>query len=224
MRHSGQLARLAVTMLFLLGAIALRAAEVSPLVLRVGGTKAGEVLKASGAITLREPDGVRGQYKHGFRVLNDSAAEWQKFYGVQFEVNLSDARETEITATIQRAQRNADVDETPISGTVRVSGKGWRTITLPWSAFDFEQANFGFLKYVKEFTIAARADGKPVKFQLRNVRVVKAPVVALEADVRGKSAAKNNGVEYEVAVGNCSNEKQSVTLSFVKFGWEEMVA
>ena len=32
------------------------------------------------------------------------------------------------------------------------------------------------------------------------------------------------GVEYDVTVGNCSNEKQSMTLAFVKYGWEEMVA
>ena len=118
-------------------------------------------------ITLHEPDGPRGQYKHGFRVLNDSAAEWQDFYGVQFEINLPDQREVEVTAMILRARRAADVPETPVSGTVRVTGKGWHTITLPWSAFDFEQANFGFLKSVKEFSIAAQgADGRPAKYQL----------------------------------------------------------
>ena len=66
-------------------------------------------------------------------MLNDSAAEWQNFYGVQFEVKLPDAREVELTATILRARRNAGISETPVSGTVRVSGKGWHTITLPWS-------------------------------------------------------------------------------------------
>jgi hypothetical protein len=202
------------------------------------------------------PNGPRGQFKHGFRVLNDSAAEWQKFYGVQFEVNLPNAREVELTASILRIQRTAS-PETPVSGTMRVIGKGWHTITMPWSAFDFEQANYGFLKYVKEFKVAAKAaDGKPGKIQLRNLRVVKAPAVALEADVRGRSAAVSRasgisrssmnssnasltsppaaagladtaalrGVEYGVQVGNCSNVKQSVALSFVKYGWEEMAS
>jgi hypothetical protein len=59
----------------------------------------------SGEAGYRFPDGTRGQYKHGFRVLNDSAAEWQDFYGVQFEVKLPDAREVGLTATIQRALR-----------------------------------------------------------------------------------------------------------------------
>lgn len=217
--------RIAHALALLLGTLAVCLAQPRPLPLPVGGPAAGKVLDVTGAVTLREPDGPRGQFKHGFRVLNDSAAEWQDFYGVRFEVKLSDAREVELTATVLRARRTAEVPEIPVSGTVRVSGAGWHTITLPWSAFDFEQANFGFLKYVKEFAVVAEtADGKPVKFQLRNVRVVKAPVVSLEAEVRGKSAAQSGSVEYDVTVGNCSNEKQSVTLAFVKYGWEEMVS
>ena len=204
------------------------AAQTSPLTLPVGGLNAGAVVTFSGETTLREPDGPRGQYKHGFRVLNDSAAEWQKFYGVRFEVKLPDAREVELTATIQRAPRGA-TPETPVSGTVLVSGKGWHTVTLPWSAFQFDQAGFAFLKYVKEFKIAARfTDGKSGgKFQVRNVRAVRAPVVALECDVRGKAVAVPQGgssVEYEVHVGNCTDTPQSVTLNFVRYGWEEMVS
>ena len=176
---------------------------------------------------------------------------------MQFEVNLPDDREVELTTTILRARRTANVSEPPVSGTVRVTGKGWHPVTLPWSAFDFEQANLGFLKSVKEFTVAAKAvDGKPVKFQLRNVRVVKAPAVLLAAGVRGRSAAVSRAsgisrsvsdssgasvststvaagladtaalpvVEYAVVVGNCSNVKQSIALSFIKYGWEEMVS
>src|ERR1019366_3865474 len=115
------------------------AAQTTPLTLSVGGLKAGVVVEFSGETTLREPDGPRGQYKHGFRVLNDSAAEWQNFYGVQFEVNLPDASEVEMMATILCAERSVDVSETPSSGTVRVSGQGWHMITLPWSAFQTRQ-------------------------------------------------------------------------------------
>jgi hypothetical protein len=200
-------------------------AQPTSLTLPVGGLKPGAVVKFSGETVLREPDGPRGQYKHGFRVLNDSAAEWQDFYGVQFEVKLPDAREVELTATIQRAARGAS-PETSVSGTVRVSDKGWHTVTLPWSAFQFDQAGFAFLKFVKEFKLDAKfTDGRPVeKIQLRNVRVIKAPAVALECDVRGKAAPQNGVVEYAVSVGNCTDAPQSVTLNLVRYGWEEMVS
>jgi hypothetical protein len=191
------------------------------------GLKPGAVLEIPGEAVFRYPDGPRGQYKHGFRVLNDSATEWQKFYGVQFEVKLPDAREVELTATILRAQRGS-APETPVKGSVRVSGpagRDWHAITLPWSAFGFDQANTSFLKFVKEFKLAARPTGGGTeKIQFRNMRVVKAPVVVLECDVRGKPAAQGQTAEYEVQVGNCTDQRQSVTLSLVRVGWEEMVA
>ena len=209
-----------------LGTSFLCVAQTTPLTLPVGGLKPGVVIEFSGETTMREADGPRGQYKHGFRVLNDSAAEWQKYYGVQFEVELPDARAVELTATIQRAKRSPDVSETPVNGTVLVSGKGWHTVTMPWSAFQFDQADFAFLKYVKEFRLAAKfATGKTVgKIELKNVRVIKAPAVALECEVRGKAALPGASIDYEVRVGNCSDVTQAVTLNFVRYGWEEMIA
>ncbi|HLP75346.1 MAG TPA: hypothetical protein VK327_00370, partial [Candidatus Paceibacterota bacterium] len=119
----------------------------TPLLMPVGGTKPDRITKVAGSVTLRESDGPHGQVKQGFRVYNDSAAEWQKFYGVQFQIKLPDAREVELTASILRFQRTP-LPETPVNAKVRISGKGWHTVTLPWSAFDFEQANYSFLKFV----------------------------------------------------------------------------
>ena len=209
---------------FLLGFFALRLVA-SPLTLPVGGLAAGTVVEFSGNTTLREPDGPRGQYKHGFRVLNDSAAEWQNYYGVRFELELPDAREVELTASIRRAARSAS-PETPVRGTVRVSGPGWHTITLPWSAFQFDQAGYAFLKDVKEFALSASfTDGEPgEKLRLRNVQVIAAPAVSLASEIRGAAAPKGGTVTYAVQVGNCTDTPQSVALNFVHYGWEVMDA
>src|ERR1019366_8733969 len=40
--------------------------------------------------------------------------------------------------------------------------------------------------------------------------------------MRGKAAPQNGSVKYEVRVGNCADTPQSVTLNFVRYGWEEM--
>jgi hypothetical protein len=175
-------------------------------------------------VSLREPDGAKGAYKHGFRGLSDSAAEWQKFWGVQFEVRVQNASETELAVGIQRARRNASVVEAPVQGTIRICGKGWQTVTMPWSAFAFEQVNYSFLKAVKEFSVQARSAGKPVRFELRNPRVIKGPAVALETEARGKSVQPGGFVDYEVLVGNCSTGTVSTTLGLVRGGWEEMRA
>ena len=136
---------------------------------------------------------------------------------MQFEVKLPDTREVELTATIFRAQRSTNITETPVRGTVRVSGKGWHTVTLPWSAFEFRAGEF----WVFEVCQGVQGRGEKLgwqrrpEFPLRNVRVVKAPVVSLESEVCGKSTAQNGSVEYAVTVGNCTDTKQSVR-SFVR--------
>jgi hypothetical protein len=209
---------------FLIVLIANGAVWASPLTLPVGGLKAGTVIEFSGETTLREPDGPRGSYKHGFRIYNDSAANWQNYYGVQFEVKLPDAREVELTAGILRFPRTAS-PETSVDATVRLDGQGWHTVTLPWSAFAFEQANTAFLKFVKEFTIAAKwNDGSPATVEVRNVRVIQLSAISLAAEVRGKPALPNGVAEYDVTVGNGTAVNQAVVLSLVKHGWEEMVS
>jgi hypothetical protein len=199
-------------------------AQTAPLTRPVGGLNAGAEISFAGETVLREPDGPRGQYKHGFRVLNDSAAEWQDFYGVRFEAQLPDNREVELTASIQRAPRGA-APEAPVTATVRVNGAGWHTVTLPWPAFDTPEANTAYLKYVKEFRVAAKwSDGTPANLRLRNVCVIKAPQVALAAEVCGRPATPEQPAEYEVTVGNCTGEAQSVVLAMARYGWEEMAA
>ncbi len=48
--------------------------------------------------------------------------------------------------------------------------------------------------------------------------------VALQCEVRGKSAPRGGEVEYDVRVSNCTDEPEAVSLSFVRYGWEVMEA
>jgi len=182
------------------------------------------VLNIPDATRFVYPDGPRGQYKHGFRVYNDSAAEWQKDYGLQFDLRLSAPAEVILTVSIQRSNRGAVVDP-PVTSVQHVSGAGWHRITLPWSAFAFDQAGYAFLKSVKELQISVNlpAGGRGGTCEIRQVRVVKAPVVGLACAVRGQGGTPGETVEYAVQVENGSPVGQSVALSLVHYGWEEMV-
>ncbi|MGB8353073.1 MAG: hypothetical protein WCD79_04230, partial [Chthoniobacteraceae bacterium] len=171
------------------------------------------------------PDGPFGFYKHGFRTLSDSAADWKAYYGVQVEIALPLDREVELAVFLKPASRSHGVED-GVKSVVRVSGKGWHTVTLPWSAFEFEEARTSFLKFIKQLVLSPRFTdgGAPGQIQVRNVRVVKAPAVALECPVRGKSAPQGQTVEYPVSVYNCTNQPQSIVLSFMHYGWETMEA
>ncbi len=177
-----------------------------------------------GSAAFRFPDGPRGFYNHGFRIENDGTVDFKPYFGVRCEVRLPDVRQAELTFGVFEARpKKADREQ---SAVMHVIGQGWHTITLPWSALQFPQAGEGFLKYGKGVKIeAAFSDGSGNgQIAIRNVRLIKAPTVAIESVIRGKSAPSGQTAEYSVQLTNCTDQPQSVALSMVKYGWESMTA
>lgn len=174
-------------------------------------------LSAPSEAIFRYPDGPNGAVRHGYRTTNDSTADWHNALGLQLEIKLADDQPAEVTASIGTP---TDTDESDmVKGVVTVQGSGWHTVTLPWSAFAFDHANTWFLQTVKEIRFSVKS-AKPVL--LRNVRVIDGDPLALTCDIQGKSAPAPGSVEYAVTVRNCALTPQSVSLSFVKHGWEAM--
>jgi hypothetical protein len=182
------------------------------------------ILTIPGETSFRYPDGPRGFHNHGFRLENDGTVDWTGFYGPCFEIYLTDDREVELTVTLSAAAPNAP--DKRVASVLGVAGAGWHSLALPWSAFAFDQAGNGFLRFGKGCSIAARftGGGETDSIQLRNVRLLRAPVVALACDVRGKAAAREATANYQVQVSNCTDEPQAVALSFIRHGWEVMDA
>ena len=186
----------------------------------------GAVLNApADAATFRYPDGPRGFYKHGFRIENDSAFDWNAFYGLRFEIKLPGAGPVELKAVLEPAAPGGGAGK-PVESVVNIAGEGWHTVTLPWTAFQFEQTRTSFLTFIKQLTLAVRsADGNaPEALTLRNVSLINAPAVALECPIRGKAAPQGRPVEYPVTVSNCTGQPEAVALSFIRHGWEVMDA
>ena len=180
-------------------------------------------LASSGEASFRYPDGPKGWIKHGFRLLNDGTADWHECHGLTLDVNLPDDRPMQVKAFIGTPNENDEA--AMVSGTVAIRGSGWHTVTLPWSAFAFDQANTSFLQYVKELRLAVSpVDGSAGQVQIKGVRVVEGDPIALKCDIKGKSVLPGQTAEYDVTVSNSSEVAQSVGLSFVMHGWEAMTA
>ena len=192
------------------------------------GNPGAAALPVPGAAVFHAPAGPRGFYFTGFRLDNDSTVDCYHWYGLQFGLCLpSDAPvSTTVTLTVppQHYGNQTLVQfKRGASYTVTVAGKGWHQITLPWSAFDFDHGAPVFLKYIGKIEIAVSAgykDAAPVL--LRSVRLTQASGVALDCDVRSEPAEPGGEVSYPVTVFNCTNQPQSVALSFSKHGWEAM--
>jgi len=183
-------------------------------------------LQGSGEAVFRYPDGEKGKgwIKHGFRLTNDGTADWHECQGLKLNVHLADDRPVQVKAFIGKPD---ETDESSmVQGAVTIRGSGWHTVTLPWSAFAFDQANTSFLQYVKELRLSVQpVDGTAGgQILLKNIRVMEGDPLALKCDIRGKSVPAGQSADYEVTVSNCTTAPQSVALSFVKHGWEAMTA
>jgi hypothetical protein len=173
------------------------------------------------------PPGTRGWYFFGFRQMNDSTRDWRGFYGLQIKILAPRGRTLELQATVAtppEEPRQEYISASRASCSVTGSGE-WQSVILPWTTFDFDQSRSAFLEFIQKLELAGKfTDGKSGEIKLKDIRLVRAPIVFLDAPVKGKSTAIGGTVTYAVTVGNCADSLQNVTLTFEKYGWETMTA
>ena len=192
------------------------------------GVKVGAVsgiVSVPGSASFAYPKGPKGWYTVGFRTENDSARDWREYYGLQLEVHTPKGRTLDITAILSTPPPAGEKEGDQTHATVRVATNGWQTTTIPWTAFNFDQSQYGLLKYVQGVGFSFKfADGKPGAVALRNIRLTRAPSILLAADVRGQSVQSGQTANYDVVVGNCTDDPQDISLKFWRDCWEAMGA
>jgi hypothetical protein len=175
------------------------------------------------------PDGPRGWHDTGLRHDNDSTLDLRQWYGLRFDVEL-DRDDTPFAAefTLQIPKRQPDRHNLLESSSARVlvQGKGWHTVTVPFSTFDYQRGQEFFLKFIQRITLKGGYEGaKPSgHVRLRNVRLVRGNVLHLASEIRSQPAEAGGSVDYSVTVMNCSDVPQLVTLAIQRSGWEGMAA
>lgn len=152
------------------------------------------------------------------------ASDWTPYAGVIFEVFLKNESVNEISAVFKVDSLDYD-EQNPVStANVRLVGKGWHSVFIPWEMFDIDAGQkWGTLFAVKHFLLTVSSDANS-SYQIRNVYVTRGETVALESLVRGKSSDAGTVVRYEVQVGNTTGQKQGVKLRIETEGWESMKA
>ena len=169
-------------------------------------------------ILFRYPDGKA--YHKGFRNINEGVANWAVYSGIRMEICLQDELPVSIDVCFAVPEKLADQLIPESNAKVRLSGKGWHTVMLPWNRFNIKEAQrIAALQSMKEIRVSVDG-GKRVG--IRNIQLVKGEKVSLACDIKGRSVQKGEVATYTVEVGNTTSLKQSVNLSFERRGWESM--
>ncbi len=177
--------------------------------------------KTDKAISYRYPNGE--YYYKGFKAIYGNAADWSQYAGVRFDIYLKKESSAALHVLFKVAEEDAD-ELNPVSdANIQVVGAGWHSVYIPWDLFNLVEGQLGTLQGVKEFAIKG-VSAKNSSFKIRNIQLTKGDKIYLEAPIQGKSAIAGKKVEYEIELGNTTNQNQNVQLVFSKYGWESMSA
>lgn len=173
-------------------------------------------------ISYRYPEGK--SYHKGFRNFNGGVSDWSQFAGLRFDIYLKEGQSVDLDICLNVPKESAKRLMPETHARTGVTGAGWHTVMLDWNSFEIKEAQRkGVLRSVKEVVI--KVTGKESgNFQLRNVEVVKGNALSLQCDIKGRPAKCGETAVYDIEVGNTTNQKQAVNLSFDEYGWEGMTA
>lgn len=196
--------------------------------LKPSGSEA--TLQVPGEAIFRYPEGPKGWYEFGFRMMNDGTRDWSKYNGLRFELLVPQGSSVKLEAAVKTPSsgdtRSADFQESKAS-VILNGGKEWQRVMLPWTSFDYSKGKSVFLNFIQTLQLSINPVGDksaPVSVGIRNIEVVKADSIALETAVRGKAVPAGATATYDVSIGNCTGSVRRVTLGFEKYGWDVMTA
>lgn len=193
-----------------------------------GTTTADECLVVSlpGAAIYTVPAGSKGWYLRGLMREHGGVIDARQWYGISFNIELQQDELFEIKLTLKLPEQK-DRHNLPDStqATVHLKGKGWHTVTVPFSSFDYNRGQMYMLKFIQQIAVAGSYNGNNKSFvRLKNTRLVKGNPLHLSAVVRSKPGEADSTVNYIVQIINSSDTAQQVNLFFRKSGWEGMQA
>lgn len=189
--------------------------------------KSGELSLTSSARLIYEvPDGGKKWYLRGLMEEYDGVIDARQWYGIQLDLYLENDQVFEAITTIsipKQIGRHNLPDSS--KATLRIQGKGWHNINIPFSSFDYNRGQFYFLKFLKKISLSGSyLNAKKDKFLLKNIKLVKGNPLKLESEVRSKAGLPGSTIKYEVSISNSSEISQQVKLDFMRTGWEGMEA
>lgn len=154
---------------------------------------------------------------------NDGTYDLRQYYAIRMTLKTDQMKPVKIRCCMHRAQmegRHNWADSTSV--VVEVQGGDWQDIVIPIVAFDYNKGQSYFLKFIEKVVLSLEyADSLHGKVELKDVCLIKAHTLLLEADIYSRPLNEVQETEYQVKVTNTSTSPQSVAFTF-KNGWEGM--
>ncbi|MEI6865613.1 hypothetical protein [Flavicella sp.] len=160
-------------------------------------------------------------YSKGFRDYYANALDWSVYKGLTFDIYQKKESEIEIEILFFVDESNTRTMQGVSKAKIQLIGKGWQEVFVPWELFDLVKGQRGTLQGVTKLHIVANSQNNKT-LQIKNIFLSKGQTLVLESKMKGKSAKAGNKVQYELELGNTTDENQIIQLIIPKLGWESM--
>lgn len=156
---------------------------------------------------------------------------WLQYYGLRLEIRLpkglafdGEVRLHTPLKTAKSGYKTTAPVMTKAYFSVLGTGKV-ESVELPFAAFDHFYPFADTFRQIRKIEFSGKfPNGEKAVVVLPRVRVISAPVLKLYAPVRSLSGERNEVMEYDLQVMNCSDEAQSVVLSHHPFSKHVMTS
>lgn len=151
-------------------------------------------------------------YDKGLVPKNDFTADLYGWYGFTFETEVFGEEEIEIkVGLLDFGEVNSEEVEDYFYWRSSVCGNGTVKIAAPLAQFDLLSSMPARWRFVRSVEINRN---------VKNLRAVKGLGICAEAAVKSKAAEADEVITYPVTIKNYMSEKQVISLSFEKTGYE----
>ncbi|MDG2383021.1 MAG: hypothetical protein P8N76_15240 [Pirellulaceae bacterium] len=152
----------------------------------------------------------------------DKAVDWSDFDGLRLELTIPRERPLKLTIEVSTPPLKASGGYRSSKATTRaaftVHGSDQQVINLPFSAFDHHHSYSDTFEKVHKVILRGHfADGESGNLTFRRIRLTHANKLKLYTSIRSKSGERNGQVKFLLNVMNCSDSKQSVSLTHSRY-------
>ena len=171
--------------------------------------------------------GHGGWYKQGFLLKCGGTINFLRWYGLECQVKTPSPKAVRMVVTLRippQLGREALIPST--RAMITLSGTGWHTVILPWSAFNLPRAAPITLHFIRDIQLTFRtASGQPVNgVWVRHIGLRRGLAICLKARVRSRPVPAGGTATYHLTVINCTHQSQGVQLNVRQSGWRAMRA
>ncbi|MEO5683652.1 MAG: hypothetical protein ABIQ88_13475 [Chitinophagaceae bacterium] len=188
----------------------------------------GFLLPLPGTAVYTVPEGGKGWYQRGLTGEYDGVIDGRQWYGITADIRLEKEYifEARMTLYIPEQKERHNLPDSAVA-IIKLQGKGWHKVLIPFTSFDYNRGQSIILKYIQRFSFTGKYKQQVIAGSaaaFRNVKLVKGNPLHLDAVVRSQAGAADSTVHYQASICNSANKVQLVALSFVRTGWEGMQA